>query len=77
VILSAASASLRALGDYRKVRVWQHAAELCRRVNPLVRAATSIRLNIAEGAGLYTDPMFARHIRIALGSANACQDALD
>ncbi len=81
------------MGDYRKLLVWQKARVLEARVRRLVealrpadrlrigdqaiRAAMSIRLNIAEGAGLNTDPQFARHLLLALGSANELQDALD
>lgn len=81
------------VGDYRKLAVWQRArafsvrvremvnalppAERNRLGDQLIRAADSIRLNIAEGAGLNSDPQFARHLLIALGSANEAQDALD
>ncbi|MEO7083992.1 MAG: four helix bundle protein [Gemmatimonadaceae bacterium] len=81
------------MGDYRKLLVWQKARVIERQVRALVemlppverrrlgdqiiRAAVSIRLNIAEGAGLNTDPQFARHLLLSLGSANEVQDALD
>jgi four helix bundle protein len=41
------------------------------------RAADSIALNIAEGCGLNTDRQLARHLTIALGSANELQDMID
>jgi four helix bundle protein len=41
------------------------------------RAADSITLNIAEGCGLNTDRQLARHLAIALGSANELQDMID
>ncbi len=80
------------VGDYRKLLVWQRATGLARRVRALVdalpprerrnigdqllRASGSIRFNIAEGAGLNSDAGFARHLRIAPGSANEVQDQL-
>jgi four helix bundle protein len=85
--------TLSRMGDYRKLLVWQRARALEARVRSLVgllppaerirlgdqiiRAALSVRLNIAEGAGLNTDRQFARHLLLALGSANEVQDALD
>jgi four helix bundle protein len=42
----------------------------------LRRAAASIPLNAAEGAGRGTDRDFARFVRIALGSANELDYAL-
>jgi four helix bundle protein len=47
------------------------------RGDQLHRAAVSIRLNIAEGAGLNSDRAFAKHLRYALGSENEVQDSLD
>ena len=41
------------------------------------RAAESVVLNIAEGAGQATHPMAKKHYRIALGSAAECAAALD
>jgi four helix bundle protein len=43
----------------------------------LKRAASSIPLNIAEGAGRFTAPDRARHYAIARGSAMECSAALD
>ena len=81
------------MGEYRKLLVWQRARALVRRVQQLVadlpaseravrgdqliRAATSIRYNIAEGAGFNSDRQFAKHLRYALASANEVQDELD
>ena len=42
----------------------------------LRRAAASVPLNVAEGAGRGTDRDFARFVRIALGSANELDYAL-
>lgn len=81
------------MGDYRKYEVWQRAQKLENRVYHLIEklppglrenvraqlgdAAASIRRNIAEGAGLNTDPLLAKHLRHSLGSANEVQDELD
>jgi four helix bundle protein len=81
-----------AMGDYRKLEVWKLAVSVSDRVDALVvrlghrdrtglgdqlvRAAESIHLNIAEGCGLNSDSQLARHIRIALGSANELEDEL-
>jgi four helix bundle protein len=83
----------RNVGDYRKLIVWQRASVFSRRIremvdelppaerrrigDQLIRAAESIRFNIAEGAGLNSDRQLARHLLIALGSANEVQDGLD
>jgi len=80
------------MGDYRKLEVWKLAVSVSDRVDALVRrlgrrdrtglgdqlvrAAESIHLNIAEGCGLNSDTQLARHVRIALGSANELEDGL-
>lgn len=84
--------TLVAMGDYRKLDVWKLAISISDRVDALVaslgkrdrtglgdqlvRAGESIHLNIAEGCGLNSDAQLARHIRIALGSANELEDGL-
>jgi four helix bundle protein len=81
------------MGDYKKLLVWQHACALASRIekmvktlppaeqrrigDQLIRAADSIRFNIVEGVGLNSDAQFARHLLIALGSANEAQDELE
>ena len=81
------------MGDHRKLLVWQRVRRLVGRVQQLVaelpaseragrgdqliRAVTSIRYNIAEGAGYNSDRQFAKHLRYALASANEVQDELD
>jgi four helix bundle protein len=80
------------MGDHRKLEVWRLGctqsdnidilvATLPRRTqkglgDQLCRAAESIHMNIAEGCGLNSDPQLAKHIRIALGSANEVEDGL-
>ena len=80
------------MGDYRKLEVWKIANEMADRVALLVerlparirsgkgdqleRAADAVHENIAEGCGLNTDPQLAKHLRIALGSANEVEDEL-
>jgi four helix bundle protein len=80
------------VGDYQKLIVWQRARAFEARARQLVqtlpqeerrrigdqllRAVESVRLNIAEGAGLNTDRQFARHLLLALGSANEVQETL-
>ena len=80
------------MSDYRKLFIWQRGRVLATRVHhvvqrlpgverrrrgdQLVRAAISIRLNIAEGSGRGTPAQFAHHLRIALSSANELEDAL-
>lgn len=53
------------------------AADRSRIGDQLLRSVESIRFNIAEGCGLNSDAQLARHILIALGSANEAQDQLD
>jgi four helix bundle protein len=81
------------VGDYRKLIVWQFSSAVADRIRAVVarlpvdeqrrfsdqacRAADSIPLNIAEGCGLNTDRQLARHLTIALGSANELQDIID
>jgi four helix bundle protein len=80
------------VGDYRKLIVWQKSVTLTEGIqslvdripakqrkrigDQLVRAADSIRANIVEGCGLNSDRQLARHLLIALGSANEVQDDL-
>src|SRR5512142_1792801 len=82
-----------AMGDYRKLLVWQRARALVKRIQRLItdlpvderavrgdqlkRAATSVRYNIAEGAGFNSDRQFAKYLIYALASANELQDELD
>ncbi|MDQ3697654.1 MAG: four helix bundle protein [Gemmatimonadota bacterium] len=69
--------------SYRELRAWQRAMELAvechvlaervRRRNPslagqLLRAATSVPANIADGNGRRTRPDYLRHLSIANGS---------
>lgn len=71
--------------NFRDLLVWQRALELAVRVyrvtgsfpggeqygltSQICRAAVSIPSNIAEGQARGTDPAFANHLDIALGSA--------
>ena len=80
------------MGDHRKLEVWRLACALSDNIDTLVetlprrvqkglgdqlcRAAESIHMNIAEGRGLNSDPQLAKHVRIALGSANEFEDGL-
>jgi len=45
--------------------------------DPLQRAATSVALNIAEGAGEFSSPEKARFYRMAKRSATECAAVLD
>jgi four helix bundle protein len=80
------------VGDYRKLRVWQHSCEFAdniesfvdrlapraraRHGDQLCRASSSIHENIAEGCGLNSDRQLAKFLRQALGSANESEDEL-
>lgn len=79
--------------SYRDPIAWQRGMELavgCHRfatalpraeqfelASQLRRAASAVPLNIAEGFGLATGPAFARHLRIARGSAFEVQTAME
>jgi four helix bundle protein len=81
------------MGDYRKLEVWTLACSIADRTNAMVdqlpprlrtkmgdqlaRAADSIHLNISEGCGLNSDAQLAKHVRIALGSANELEDGIE
>ena len=74
------------MGQYRKLRVWQHAYAVTlsiytetRRwpsderyglISQIRRAAASIGANLAEGSGRKSNAELARYARMALGSAN-------
>ena len=80
------------MSDYRKLEIWRRARALSIRVHKLVgkldrveqfrrgdqliRAANSIRNNIAEGSGLGTPLQFAKSLRSSIGSANEVQDEI-
>jgi four helix bundle protein len=72
------------MGDFRRLRVWQHSQQLARTVYVLTdamparerygitaqmrRAAMSVSSNLAEGCGRRSDRELRRFIRISLGS---------
>jgi four helix bundle protein len=74
------------MGDYRSLKVWQKAHRLtlqvyeitgsfpiCERyglISQMRRAASSVPMNIAEGAGRNRPAELAHFCRISLGSAN-------
>lgn len=78
--------------DHRRLEIWRRARELSRRVyfvvqalpreerfrrgDQIIRAACSVRHNIAEGAS-GTDAEFANYLRKSLCSANETHDELD
>jgi four helix bundle protein len=79
------------MGDYRKLDVYQKACVFSGRIavitgrlphrlrekaDQLRRASDSIHETIAEGCGLDTDPQLLKYLKIALGSANECEDEL-
>jgi len=65
-----------ALGDFRKLEVWQKSNEWFsgRRTLRIVRtdagAAVSVSANLAEGCGRTADAELRRFVRISLGSLN-------
>jgi four helix bundle protein len=75
--------------NYKDLRVWVKAHEFTMKVyevskqfpreeiysltNQLRRAASSVPANIAEGCGRQTSGDLARHLNIALGSANEAE----
>jgi four helix bundle protein len=83
----------RRVRGYRDLDAWRHAMELCRACYVLVgalpseerfalgsqirRAACSVPMNIAEGYGYGTRPVFLKHLRIARGSLAELGTALD
>lgn len=74
------------MGQYRKLRVWQHAHAITLSVYQetrhwpsderfgliaqIRRASTSIGCNLAEGSGRKSNAELARFARVALGSPN-------
>ncbi|HET9424045.1 MAG TPA: four helix bundle protein [Gemmatimonadaceae bacterium] len=80
------------MGDYRKLEVYQLSTTFSDRVvafarrlpahlgdkrDQLGRAADSIHEAIPEGCGLNSDAQLLKNLRIALGSANECEDVLN
>jgi four helix bundle protein len=75
--------------NYKDLKVWMKAHEFTMKVyeaskqfpreelysltNQLRRAASSVPANIAEGCGRKTNGDLARHLNIALGSANEAE----
>ncbi len=79
------------MGDYRNLALYELATAFADRVasfvrrlpaklsdnaDQLQRAADSVPRAIAEGCGLGSDPQLLRFLRIALGSANECENEL-
>ena len=81
------------MADYRELEVWKKARSLTRvfaaaikrRKDPehadlrrqMTRACISIRANIAEGSGKWSDKEFVRFLRISIGSCNELEDHLE
>lgn len=80
------------MGDFRKLRVWQHACRFADEVeamvmtlpyqqrryalDQLVPAAHAIHENIAEGCGFDSDRQLLKYARQALSTANESEDEL-
>jgi four helix bundle protein len=80
------------MSDYRKLRFYQRARALgirvhqlveklpaierTRRGDQLIRAANSIRNNIAEGATSGSKPQYAKFLQYSISSANEVQDEI-
>ena len=81
------------MADYRDLEVWKKARALTRHLaeaikgrkeaehadlrRQMTRACISIRANIAEGSGKWSDREFVRFLRISLGSCNELEDHLE
>ncbi len=81
------------MADYRDLEVWKKARALTRHLaealkgrkesehvdlrRQMTRACISIRANIAEGSGKWSDKEFVRFLRIAIGSCNELEDHLE
>lgn len=79
------------MGGYRKLEVYQRACTFSDRIaviagrlphrlrdtaDQLRRASDSIHEALAEGCGLDSDPQLLKYLKIALRSANECEDEL-
>jgi four helix bundle protein len=80
------------MADFKKLEVWHKAHALVIHViqvtakmrevryaplrGQIIRAALSITANIVEGREQDTDPLFARYLRIAIGSASELEGHL-
>ncbi|MBI3538095.1 MAG: four helix bundle protein [Chloroflexi bacterium] len=81
------------MSDYRRLKVWRHALDLIAKVYALTnsfpshelygltsqirRAATSIALNLAEGATSGYDPEYKRFLRLSIRSCNEVSAAFE
>ncbi len=81
------------MDGYRSLKAWQHASTLCLGTleaiddawtfrhkavfDQLARAVISADVNIVEGYALGTQPLYKRHLRIALGSSAEAERLLE
>ena len=56
-------------------RIWR--PPLAHFIDQLRRSALSVQLNIAEGQGLATPPLFRKHLNISYGSSIEAVDVID